>query len=365
MAPSPNALLSVLALAAMVLSGCTDGGTPDTADAGNTTTSTGDGMMAPGLTKDSVVDAPVWSVGDYFGHHLFFGGDGDSTGTHIQTMVVEDQGGSWFLATDTELAAKWEAAWDFPMLGSFSKKDLSSTAFGSEWNIYQFPMRDGMTWTASFNPLFEGERDLTMTATFADRIETPQGFKQGFLIEGRNEAGELELKTDYIPDIRWYSDLIYYEMFTEDPDDFVIHVRAMGQGQDMETPYLIASAQEKVSVNTYFAPANSDGSVNAGGANPPVSEAVTISEDADELYGLVFLLSVAGESQADLTDPDASEYYQYQATSTAMDDAKQVFEFVELKDPVAGEWNFLWAGAGLVAVGYVQLWEIQYDTILW
>lgn len=343
-------LLSSL-LIAVALAGCASDDPDPDADAPEATDDP-DAVEAPALTAASSVEAPEWQVGDWFGHHVFFGAE-DTSGTHINTVVVEDEGGSWLLATDDPEAAKWEAAWDFPMLGSIGKDDLGTTAFGAEWDLYDFPLTDGKSWDVTFNPLFNGPRELTLTATFDDAIETPYGVEAGFRIEGVNADGVTELETDYIPAIGWYSSLKYFDPSTEAPDDTILHVRAMGKGTDWTGTYLIDEAVPLVQWSGYLTP------FDATGSSPPHTQEFTMTDEGRELYGIVIAVASAGVSELVLTDPGGENHrYEAQHTEPDPEGSTTVFQFVEL-DPVAGTWQFTWAGAGAgVAVGVAQLWEI-------
>lgn len=350
----------VLLFAGLALAGCTDA----PADAGMDGTADDDPTMPedPGLTADSVVEAPQWEVGDYFGHHIFFGSE-DTSGTHIDAVVVDVSGSEYTLVSDQREAARWESAWDFPMLGTIGKQHLETTAFSDDWNLYDFPLSDGKTWTATFNPLFSGPRELTMTATFDPAIPTVgQGKKEGFRIEGVNQDGAVELVTDYIPEIGWYSELTYVDRTTNPDatdDDFVIRVWGMGQGSDWEGTTIVAEATPQVALGSCFAPLNQDGTLNQGCLSAGAITSFMVEEETDELYGLTFLLAIAGHSRSDLLDPGfAAETHE--ATSTGLEDVATVFEFQRVVDPEPGQWTHKWDGEGFVSVGSTQLWSIVY-----
>ncbi len=315
-----------------------------------------------GLTKDSVVSAPQWSVGDFFGHHIFFG-DEDAQGTHIDAVVVE-AGSTYTLVSDQEEAAKWEAAWDFPMLGDVDAKHLGTTAFGADWNLYDFPLSDGKSWTSTFNPMFSGPRELTLTATFEDKIPTVgQGIKPGFLIQGVNADGEVELMTDYIPEIGWYSELTYFDPMTEATDDFILRVWAMGQGSDWEGTTVTAEAEQLIDISACFAPIRQDMSPNTDCVSPGFIGVLPVEEGADELYGIHWLLAIAGHSRLDLIEPSETPFsHDREATSQSLDAPDINFGFYEIEDPTPGQWGLKWDGEGFVTVGYTQLWTITYTT---
>lgn len=314
--------------------------------------------MAPVITAASAVIAPVWQVGDWFGHHVFFGAE-DTAGTHINTVVVQDTGDAWLLATDSEEVAKWEAAWDFPMLGAIGKTDLGATAFGAQWGIYEFPMTHGKTWTSSIDPLFEGPRDVSFVATFTETIETPYGVKPGFHIIGTNADGAVEVRTDYVPDIGWYSRLILYQTSTPDPDDYILEIRAMGRGHDWSGTYFVDEARSVVQYEGYltvFEPQTS---------SPPEVVQFSLGDTSDELYGIVIEVAVVGTSQALLVDPNGG-HHRVEATHLEPDPETGTFTFEFVAVPaVPGDWVFAWGGVGAFTLGVAWLFEItQHEFIL-
>lgn len=339
-------------LIGVALAGCSDDGGPDgaTDPIDDDDTPHGPRDLRTELTIDDAAPAPTWSVGDWFGHHIFFGAQ-DTAGTHINTIVVEDRGDSWLLAPDDPGMAKWEAAWDFPMLGSIGK-DMQTTAFASDWGIYQFPMQDGDTWTTTLDPLFQGPRELTLTATYNPSITTPYGNRPGFDIVGVNSNGTVELETDYVPEIGWYNQLSLYDLTTPAEEDHVIHVRAMGRGNNWTGTYYIDQAIPMTIWGGFLTPFAADQS------SPPHHESFTMSGDGYELYGIVGAGASVGVSSVNLIDPTGVRHA-YDLTHTEPDPNAGgfLFEFVEI-EAVPGQWELGWIGAGAVAFGFAWLWEI-------
>lgn len=305
------------------------------------------------LRANDTLQRPEWALGDWFGHHIFFGTD-DTEGSHINTVIVEDLGGSWRLAPDSMEAAKWEAAWDFPMLGEVSKATLATTAFGSDWDLFQFPLSDGKTWSATIDPLFNGERTITLTASYNAEISTPYGDRPGFDIIGVNETGATEVVTDFVPDIGWYSRLTLLDTSTEDEGDYIIHVNSMGFGNNWTGTYFLAEADEKISRQAYMTP------FDPAGSSPPEAAFFTMSQE-DELYGIVFLLAQGGTSDFVMTDPAGKEHT-WKAQHAAAQGSAQVFDFVDM-EAQDGEWQWRWVGAGTVAVHFEQLFGITYTPV--
>jgi hypothetical protein len=371
--------LVLLLLTSLAFAGCTDDSIDSgVKDADSIDAAEGDGRSEELLNADSIVEAPEWALGDYFGHHVFFG-DGDNAGTHIDSVIVDESGDDWILKSNNKDASKWEATWDMPMLGAISKDGLETTAFTSDWNIYDFPLTDGKQWTANFNPLLRGARDLTLTATFDNQLQTErQGSMVGYKIIGINEAGAVELMTDYIPEIGWYSEVIYVDRTTNPDatdDEFVIQIYAMGQGSDWTGTIIEATADEKLLFTGCVAPpAQSEPAAlstycydGSSAQQPPHYETFTVSEEAAEIYGIYFILAISGQSRMDLIEasetPGNGVRHSNEVQSNSPEDAESEQDFYELVNPPAGEWTMKWTGAGFVVVGHSQLWEIQYSEI--
>ncbi len=337
-----------LLLVAVALAGCAE----DTPEPEPVPTEVKGPGTTEGITAEDAAKAPSWSIGDWFGHHIYFGPT-DTEGSHINTVVVEAGPGGYLMLPDDPEVAKWEAAWDFPMLGQIGTSNLETTAFGVDWNVYKFPMRDGDTWTANVDPLFNGARELAITATFNPAISTPYGVFPGFDLVGVNATGEIELVTDFVPEIGWYSRLLYMDTSTPDPEDFVFNIRSMGRGANWNGTVHTAEARSVVEEFALSQPGDPTSYANAAH-----HATFTMSEEASELYGVVFALSATGRTAIDLFDP-AQKHHQYEVQEADADpeNANAIFEFVELP-AVPGNWEYVRTQPGFVGAAFVWLWEI-------
>lgn len=362
-----RALLLSLLVATVTLAGCTDDAdpapvVPESDDPFSL--ADGDGLrdLRVDLTAEDELPAPSWKVGDWFGHHLFFGAE-DTAGSHINTIIVAEGGNQWVLATDDVDVATWEAAWDFPMLGNLGKNDLSATAFGADWNIYKFPMADGDTWTSSIDPLFSGPREVTFTATFNPRIETPSGIRPGFDIVGVNADGVPEIATDYVPEIGWYSKLTLFDTSTEEPEDFVFDIIAMGRGENWTGTYYLNEAESLINWNGALF-VNPDDPASSAQSTPPHHESFSMSDGATSLYGVIGGGAMSGHSQFVFVDPAGSVNDDYAvADYSAPSGPQQMFEFIDWPAQ-PGQWEFGWGGAGVVTWGFAVLFEITEHALI-
>ncbi len=351
----------LVVLVVTALSGCTDDAaeTPTVEPDGGFQISTEDGLrdLREDLTIDDAAPAPEWKVGDWWGHHFFFGSE-DTAGSHINTVIVEDRGNDWFLATDDSEVAMWESTWDFPMLGTLSKSDLSTTAFDLPWQLYQFPMSHGDTWDFEVSTLSAaGNLQATIEAVYNPSIATPYGNKPGFDLIGTNSDGVVVVESDYVPAIGWYSQLTVYDPTTEDPEDFAIRILSMGFGEDFEGVYYVHEAEQKIYDFWYVTP------FDASNSSPPHSESFTIGDSSDTVYGAILVIAGGGTSMAGLVDPNGeAETWQVQHLENDEEGAG-AFGWIEAAS-VPGDWNFGWAGAGAFSAAFVAIWEITEHTFI-
>lgn len=342
-----------LVVAVLPLAGCVEtpaAPAPLAADAPILTAEDGRDLRTQLQASDQVA-APQWRVGDWFGHHVFFGND-DSTGRHYSTMVVEDRGDEWVLATDDRQAAKEDAVFDIPILGPIQKADLSTTGLGADWKFYQFPLTHGSSWVHAF-PTTEGGDSvpITFTATYDPDIPTPDGERPGFEIRGTPEDGRLLFSYDYVPDIGWYAHFFLYDIETEDPDDFFFHVSSMGHGSGWTGTYYTDAA--KLLVESFGGVAVDPNSPANSFAQPAPPERFTMDPEADYLFGFAFAFAFAGVVEMVLVDPDGNRH-ELRAVGAPDGGAD-----LEVDMPaVPGEWTAAAVGAGAVAIHGAFLWQI-------
>ncbi|MGB0653533.1 MAG: hypothetical protein ACPGQL_10070 [Thermoplasmatota archaeon] len=351
---------ALVLLAATALAGCTggdDAGTDDTgADlaAGDLNEATGAPLDPNLLTEESVVEAPVWKLGDWWGHHLYFGPD-DTEGTHINTIAVEEQAGRILLASDNADVAKEHAVWDYPILG-WADPGVQLTGFGSAWEIFDFPMSHGHTWRTQFtipdfNSFDEYTYEVEFTATFNPEVDTLGGKLPGYDILGATVDGITLFEYDYVPEIRWYANFLMYDYTTEDPEDTIFLSRSMGNGDGWTGQYFISEANTLTEHFSGIAVDPEDPQNYYAAPAPHAS--FTVGEDASYIYGFILSIAVGGAHETLLVDP-AQTPHAYTAVGAPFE---QHFDFWDI-DAVPGQWEVVTAGAGVVALGGVFLWEV-------
>lgn len=306
------------------------------------------------LAATDRVAAPVWQVGERFRHHVYFG-TSDGEGEHYDSIVVEDRGDAWLLATDDRMVAKQDAIVDIPILGDVQKSDLTMSGFGEPWDFYQFPLHDGASWEMDFpniawDVIEEDTVHLFVGATFAADIETPDGPRPGFRMEARTAQGQLIAEYDYVPAIGWYAHFTIYDI---DPDGDPIEFRVTSMGHDYGwsgTYY----ADEARPMLFHF----SGVGVDPDGPGEPFVEpgptaTFTMSDDSHYLVGILAAAAAAGVQELALVSP-AHEVHHWEAVGAPVDE----FGFLWEAPAEAGEWRLLAVGAGAVAIAYAELYEV-------
>lgn len=350
--------LPLMAAALLLISGCLEASAEPRADLpdGSADDAKADRPVV-NLDATSAVQAPTWKIGDWFGHHVFFGAD-DNEGEHYNTVVVSETETDWMLATDDAGAAKDEAVFDIPILGPVRRADLQVTGLGATWDLFRFPMKDGTSWTSDFVVDLDEEAQefkLTHTARFNPAIQTPNGPRPGFDIEARTADGELLLFYDYVPDIGWYAHLFVYDLTSEEADDFLFHVMSMGHGSAWTGTYYIYEAEEKVRII--------GGHVIAPEVPPePMVEphpytAFNIDAESTYVYGLIVAVAVAGVQEVVLIDPEGG-HHEVRAIGAPEEEDGAMLELPS----IGGEWRLVAAGAGLVAIEVAFLYQLTETT---
>lgn len=355
----------VLLLVASLAAGCIGGdealeeATGDQIDTSATdeatdgaTAATADGPLGP----DDVIEGPDWEVGQWFGYHVFFGME-DDEGVHYNAVVTEDRGSEWFVATDNQDAAKFEAIFDLFLLGSFSKQDLSTTSEGEPFTWYEWPLEDNATWTAPIDvgAMVGGQSeviDVTFTATYDPAIPTQDGQKPGFDIEGRTAEGNLTMSYDYVPHLGWFGHLFIYDPDT-DGDDWVLHIMTMGSGTGWTGTYYVSEATE-LFAHTSDVGADPSGNVRA---DPSPAASGTVGDQADYVTGFAYAYAFGGAHETAVADPEG-ELHEFQAVGAPFGVS---FGFLDT-DAIPGDWHVATLGAGVAAGGGVFLWEITETT---
>lgn len=309
-------------------------------------------VASTALAANDSVPAPVWKVGTAFGHHVFFGAD-DAEGEHYNTIVTRDDGGSYFLASDDEAAAKDEAAFDLPILGPVRKTDLHVSGLGGEWDFFKFPMKDGLTWTSTLALVmedFEESWELTHVAKFNPGIQTPFGPRPGFDIEAHTEDHERIAAYDYVPDLGWYAHLFVYDVLTPEEGDFFFHVMSVGREEGWTGTYYAFDTVPLLQIVAGMAPNLDDLTTSFVEPNPYA--AFTMEDGSTLLFGFLVAVAVAGAHEMALVDPNG-EHHEVRALGTPAGD-----DYAALDLPsVAGEWRLVSAGAAAAWIEVAYLWQ--------
>lgn len=314
----------------------------------------GDGRdLRTQLQATDEIALPDWKIGDSFGHHVFFEG-GPQDGLHLSTIVVEDQGASWLVATDDKQTAKLEAAYDLPILGSLSKKDLSSTGFGVEWRMYDFPLKNGKTWSRDVTTQDEQGNPQTVQVNyevaFNGAIATPDGSRPGFDITGRTDGGVLFFY-DFVPDIKWYAHFYEYNLATDAPDDYNFHVMSMGHDSGWTGTYYVDTSAPLMEV---FGGMGIDPDAPTQPFLPTEPhDTFTVAAGATYIVGFAGAFAIAGVHEVLIIDP-ANNRHEYQAVGTP---EGETFSDVDLP-AVPGEWRVVKAGVGVASFHFIFLYAI-------
>lgn len=297
---------------------------------------------------------PDWAVGDHFGHHVYFGAE-DTEGEHINAIVVEDLGTAWRLASDSERYAKFEATYGVPVLGELSKDDLSTTAFGGQWDVYDFPITDGKTWNGTIDmDLFGLSYEIEFEATYAASIPFAGGEAPGYTING-TVGGQRLIMTDWVPELGWYTQFYFYDLATEDPDDHHWLVRSMGAGHNWTGTYHWADATLKADLQQEIYPEGA-GLV----AEPDPHASFEVPEDATHIVGFAYAFAYAGAAKTELVAPDGTRY----GPAEVVDGGDSASAFAEYDlDAQAGAWEAAILNGGVASGGGLRVWSVELTSI--
>ncbi|MBW3581708.1 MAG: hypothetical protein KY455_01295 [Euryarchaeota archaeon] len=330
------------------------------------------------LTAEDELPAPTWEVGDVFEQHIYYG-NADQNGEHIVTMVVDDGGDCYTVATTSQNAAKFEVVFDLPILGCIEKEHLQTSAFDTDWDwMYDFPLTDGKTWDGKLDFLFNWNDngilnyEFTLTAAYASKIDTEKGDFPGFVITGVTAEGEELLRYNYVPAVGWFSHFWIYDLTTDVSEDVIFHAMSMGRSSGYVGPYYVDESVGGVEAELFptgfiFQAAFQQNVVTP---TPPVRQ-FTVPEDATYLKGVIVPVACGGQSHVSLIDPankktDYSHAHDdpaYCRDAGGFDPALYTINFYD-EPAVPGEWKITVAPAaffgGVVAV-LTAIKEVQYE----
>lgn len=339
-----------MALVALSLAGCAsetpaaedglDGG-PDDPGSGTPAAVTG--------------EAPTWQVGQWWDHKWFFGSTASEPFT-VKTIVAEDLGSSFLVATDDNLTAAFHAAFLFPTLGTFPKGEVTATAGDYSWPWYHFPLSDNQTWSDEIVSRDGSGTDsysfpITATVRAVPEIVTTIGTEPGFEVEARSE-GKLFARYDYVPAIGWMSRATFYDITAdEESPQFILETSQVGTGYN--GPYFdsvgdVLSTHFNLLVPTAPAP-----------PNPTSTFAVT--EGHTQVLAFMFSFAAAGAHGTELVAPDGRHWTSSQASDQDGNGLHSIgpVDGLVFAPAVAGDWRVVTAGAGVfVAGGGLQAYGI-------
>jgi hypothetical protein len=361
---NPQSVL--LAVAILSIAGCTQ--PPDVARAHEAPSPSDAPLTAEDgrdlrteLQADDRVEAPRWQIGERFRHHVFFGSE-DTEGRHYDTIVVAETPAAWILATDDREVAKVDAIQDYPILGDIQKSDLTMSAFGDSWDLYQFPLHHGAHWESDFpNIAWDAYPDevvhLTFNASYAPDILTPEGPRPGFEITALGPDGRIVAAYDYVPAIGWFAHLTVYDI-DEGQDPIEFHATSMGHDLGWHGTLYLDEARVAIE-NLGGYGVDPDGGTQPFVIEPSLTATFTVSPDAEYLMGLVAALVVAGIEEIALLSP-SREVHHWETAGAPIEEFQTVWETAA----ETGEWRLVAVGAGVVALSYVELYEIDEVTTI-
>ncbi len=355
-----NAILAAALLLATGLAGClgSDEGDMEASDASLSTGST-EGQAGTETNTDPAlvaqgVHAPSWEVGDWWTWHH----EATDMSVDWTLAVTEDTGQAWRIAPDAQEPARFDAIFDWYVLGPMDKQTLSDEVSGG-LIFYDFPLTDGKTWTSTFAP--DGPAwTVEHTATFDPAIETAQGPLPGYAIQA-TVNGSVFFMYDYVPAIGFFSQLMNHVLPEESDSragevDWSYHTQAWGANYTGElyhaTGEQVADIYHEIDVEP-----EAD---ELPEASPNPVDTFEVAETADAIFVIQLAGSTAGMSQVTLTDPEGTEY-QAQSMSTGLNGAVAVSN--AWYDAVPGEWSFRVVGAGLDTEAWVGGWQVSDEVI--
>lgn len=347
---TPATWLALLVVT-VTLSGCSDEAPKELqTDLAPDAIVTDDGRdLRKDLTVEDSLPGPAWKVGDWFGHHIFFGTD-DTEGQHINVIVTEDQGDSWYLVSEDTEVSMYEAMFDIPITGALSKSDLDTTAFGGAWEVYDFPMKHNKTWTGTLTMDADLAYDLTFTATYQESFRTEKGNRPGFAITGVDAEGRTVVETDYVPAIGWYTEFVAYDPDSEDPESPAFRSTSMGTGEGWTGELVEYEVQGFLSTST---------DVNPGQPGVPGAvESVSVPDDASHVAGILYSYAATGASTLRLVDSEGTVRVEQTGTHTGAEGGTGTGDLYVM-DAVAGDWQLAWTGPAVASGFGALLWSLK------
>jgi hypothetical protein len=136
--------------------------------------------------------APAWTLGDWW------------TWTSPQidgpytSVLAEDQGTDWLMASDHPDIAWFDARFDIASLGAVRKSDLAGSQGSTRVEFFQFPLNEGRAWTTTWDGLTMAIKVLGV----ADGVAS---------LEATRPDGTLYARYTYRDSHGYFGDIAYYD----------------------------------------------------------------------------------------------------------------------------------------------------------
>lgn len=339
----------VVALA-LLLPGCSTA--PDKAAAAAPLSETSPSAAPANLDAKSSVPAPDWAIGQWWEWETSFG-TSVSDFTYC-SIVIGKEGKAYTVATEKTEAAKEEATFGMPLLGSIAGGDLAMTGWGdAPWALLSFPLSDGKTWTTTmpniaWDSIHSRTADLAMSAAFDAAI----GKIGGFHITG-STGGATLVQGEYDAAAGWFTGLRFYDTDAGE-EGLEIGFRAKSMGLDYTGPYFVHTAKPLLVLE--------DGSGFTDdptqGGQPfvqPQPQGTFTMQAGTRLYGQVFVDTVLAARTVALLTP-AGEVRQVNDYNADLN-GDSVGALVD-EPAIPGDWHIFSAGAGGYSQASVHLFEL-------
>ena len=334
----------VLLLLALALAGCS-GQDP----AATPATASPDGALPGADPLQAILDdpqhavqAPAWLPGQWWEWRTTFGTQ-VMDGTFCSIVAPDGT-----LVTEKIDHAKQEAAFGHPLLGAIAP-GLGMSGYGGDWDLFDFPLTDGKSWTATLPNIAWDVLLPSETATVA-MTASWDGSLPGYRIMGHVEQGML-LEATYLPATGWFGELMLYDI---DPGQEALEVgfTAVSAGTNYTGPVFAATAQLLLQLED----GNGFTDFPTEGGEPfliPEPQGQFTMTAGTVLYGAAQGASVIGGRVITLTDPTGQQR-QAIATGTPEGEAGLFLD----EPSIAGQWTLATAGAGGMSYAYVELYEV-------
>ena len=181
----------------MLVAGCSGNDNVDPTDNTQTTPATS-------VNLEVRSDLPQWNLGQGWTYRVERPGLPTET---FKMVAAEDREGLWVVASNNRTQAVNHAVYSTnPMLGRIGKDTLSPYQSGSPVKMYQFPLTDGQTWSATFFG-----QTMSFQATYVGDIDSSQinaarnlpKRLDGFRITAT--GGGQSVSYDYVEAVTWFT----------------------------------------------------------------------------------------------------------------------------------------------------------------